>query len=46
MAAAVTESLAYVRPGLLGSKVTVKPRYDNFIGGAWVPPFMGNTWWI
>ena len=29
-------------PGLLGSKVTVKPRYDNFIGGAWVPPVHGE----
>ena len=42
MAATSTESLAYVRPGLLGSKVTVKPRYENYIGGTWVAPVHGE----
>ncbi len=42
MAATLTESLAYVRPGLFGSKVTVKPRYENYIAGTWVPPVTGE----
>ncbi len=32
----------YVTPGLSGSVVTVKPRYDNFIGGRWVAPVKGE----
>jgi aldehyde dehydrogenase len=32
----------YVPPGLPGSLVTVKPRYDNFLGGRWVPPAKGE----
>jgi aldehyde dehydrogenase len=32
----------YVPPGQPGSVVRVKPRYDNFIGGAWVPPVEGG----
>jgi aldehyde dehydrogenase len=32
----------YVVPGLPGSLVSVKPRYDNFIGGAWVAPVNGQ----
>jgi aldehyde dehydrogenase len=33
---------AYVPPGQPGSIVTVKTRYDNFIGGQWVPPTSGQ----
>jgi aldehyde dehydrogenase len=38
----VTQSRTYVKPGLPGSVVTVQPRYDNFIGGRWVPPVAGE----
>jgi aldehyde dehydrogenase len=33
---------AYVPPGQPGSIVTVKTRYENFIGGKWVPPTSGQ----
>jgi aldehyde dehydrogenase len=32
----------YAQPGTEGSKVTFKSRYDNFIGGEWVPPVKGE----
>ena len=32
----------YEAPGKPGSVVAVKPRYDNFIGGAWVAPVKGK----
>jgi aldehyde dehydrogenase len=32
----------YAAPGTSGSAVTVEPRYDNFIGGGWVPPAKGE----
>src|SRR5450759_189930 len=32
----------YVPPGQPGSIVTVKTRYENFIGGKWVPPTSGQ----
>ncbi|MBF6556506.1 MAG: aldehyde dehydrogenase [Acidimicrobiales bacterium] len=32
----------FVAPGRAGSVVEVKPRYDNFIGGAWVAPVKGR----
>ncbi len=35
-------SKVYTPPGQPGSVVTVKPRYDNFIGGRWVPPVGGR----
>jgi aldehyde dehydrogenase len=35
-------SKIYEAPGKPGSVVTVKPRYDNFIGGVWVPPVKGQ----
>jgi aldehyde dehydrogenase len=36
---AVTEQAAvYTAPGTPASPVELKPRYDNFIGGHWVPP--------
>jgi aldehyde dehydrogenase len=38
----VTQPRTYAQPGNPGSVVTVKPRYDNFIGGRWVPPVNGE----
>jgi aldehyde dehydrogenase len=36
---AVSEQITlYPAPGDAGSPVTLKDRYDNFIGGHWVPP--------
>ena len=32
----------YAQPGQDGSLVTFKSRYENFIGGQWVPPVNGN----
>ncbi|MBC7298539.1 MAG: aldehyde dehydrogenase, partial [Demequina sp.] len=32
----------YTRPGEPGSLVTLKSRYDNFIGGEWVAPTTGD----
>ncbi|MBI5104282.1 MAG: aldehyde dehydrogenase [Solirubrobacterales bacterium] len=32
---------AYAAPGTPGSIVSLKPRYENFIGGHWVPPVEG-----
>src|SRR6188472_1850745 len=40
MAVAVQTSV-YVAPGLPGSPVSLKPRYENFIGGHWVAPVEG-----
>ena len=34
--------MIYAQPGDAGSVVSFKPRYDNFIGGEWVPPVEGN----
>ena len=34
--------MIYAQPGQPGSKVTFKKRYDNFIGGKWVPPVKGE----
>ena len=39
---AVIETQAYAAPGRAGSPVELKERYDNFIGGAWVPPTTGE----
>jgi aldehyde dehydrogenase len=36
------DSKVYTPPGQAGSVVDVKPRYDNFIGGHWVPPVAGR----
>ncbi|MGO1946959.1 MAG: aldehyde dehydrogenase, partial [Brachybacterium alimentarium] len=33
---------AYTHPGSEGAKVTFKPRYENYIGGQWVPPVKGE----
>jgi len=38
----VTPTRTYAKPGLSDSVVTVKPRYENFIGGRWVPPVSGE----
>lgn len=32
----------FVAPGQPGSSVTVASRYDNYIGGEWVPPVKGE----
>ncbi len=34
--------MIYANPGQPGSKLTFKPRYDNFIGGKWVAPVDGE----
>jgi aldehyde dehydrogenase len=38
---AITEHTTYAAPGEYGSPVTLKPRYENFIGGHWVAPIDG-----
>ncbi|GIO07596.1 aldehyde dehydrogenase [Brevibacillus reuszeri] len=34
--------MIYAQPGQSGSKVTFKNRYENYIGGNWVPPVKGE----
>lgn len=34
--------MIYAQPGQPGSKVTFKPRYENYIGGKWVAPVKGE----
>ena len=34
--------MSYIPPGRTGSIVTVDERYDNFIGGKWLPPVHGE----
>lgn len=34
--------MIYAQPGQANSKVTFKKRYENFIGGAWIPPVKGQ----
>jgi aldehyde dehydrogenase len=34
--------MRYADPGQPGSKITFKPRYENFIGGKWVAPVEGQ----
>ena len=34
--------MIYEQPGRPGSKITFKPRYDNFINGKWVAPVKGE----
>jgi aldehyde dehydrogenase len=36
------ENNVFVAPGRPGSLVGVKPRYENFIGGAWIAPTKGQ----
>src|SRR5437588_2360667 len=38
----VTQPRTYVKPGSPDSVVPVQPRYENFIGGRWVPPVNGE----
>jgi hypothetical protein len=33
----------YANPNTAGAKLAFKPRYDNFIGGQFVPPAEGPT---
>jgi aldehyde dehydrogenase len=33
--------MLFPQPGSEGSPITIKNRYDNFIGGRWVPPVSG-----
>ena len=41
-ATGMTPEGVFLAPGQAGSLVEVKPRYDNFIGGRWVPPTNGQ----
>jgi aldehyde dehydrogenase len=34
--------MKYLSPGQPGSVVSVEPRYENFIGGKWLPPTSGQ----
>jgi aldehyde dehydrogenase len=34
--------MKYIPPGQEGSIVSVQPRYENFIGGKWLPPAVGG----
>ena len=40
--ATVQTPIAFEAPGRPGSPVELKPRYENFIGGKWVPPSGGE----
>jgi Protein of unknown function (DUF3048) N-terminal domain len=42
MSVTTTTSKVYQAPGRADSPVEVKPRYENFIGGHWVPPVQGQ----
>ena len=42
MSVTTTASKVYQAPGHADSPVEVKPRYQNFIGGHWVPPVQGQ----
>ena len=35
-------NIIYANPGQAGAKVDFKAKYDNFIGGKWVPPVDGE----
>lgn len=35
-------TMTALRPGLFGFPVSIKTRYNNFIGGEWVPPASGQ----
>jgi aldehyde dehydrogenase len=36
------KTMKYLPPGQPGSVVSVEPRYENFIGGKWLPPTAGH----
>ncbi len=38
----VIQSTVYDAPGASGSPVALRERYDNFIGGEWIPPTTGE----
>jgi aldehyde dehydrogenase len=40
--ATIEKTVGYEAPGLEGSPVELKPRYENFIGGHWVAPIEGR----
>src|SRR3954447_26248725 len=40
--AVMEHATVYAAPGLPGSPVSLKPRYDNYIGGHWVAPVAGE----
>jgi aldehyde dehydrogenase len=40
--ATIEKAAIYAVPGELDSPVELKPRYENFIGGRWVPPVQGR----
>jgi aldehyde dehydrogenase len=40
--ATIEKVAGYEAPGRPGSPVELKPRYDNFVGGHWVPPVRGQ----
>jgi aldehyde dehydrogenase len=40
--ATIEKVSTYAAPGEAGSLVELKPRYENFIGGHWVPPVQGR----
>jgi aldehyde dehydrogenase len=40
--ATIEKVATYEAPGQPGSPVDLKPRYDNFVGGHWVPPVKGE----
>ena len=40
--ATIERTSTYAPPGEAGSPVDLKPRYDNFIGGHWIPPVQGR----
>ena len=42
MATLEKQTTTYAPPGQPGSPVELKERYDNFIGGTWVPPLEGE----
>ena len=40
--ATIERTSTYAAPGETGSPVSLKPRYENFIGGHWIPPVQGR----
>jgi aldehyde dehydrogenase len=40
--ATIEKTATYEAPGREGSPVELRPRYENFIGGHWVPPTKGE----
>src|SRR6478672_78244 len=40
--AVADRTTVYPAPGEPGSPVSLKPRYENFIGGHWIPPVAGD----